>query len=418
MKWIGQHIWDFISRFRNDVYLESVTESTQDHVVGIDANGKLYKQDVSTGDITGVTITTDSGGGSAASDTAGSADFSILGSTGVGVTNSGTTITATAVPAEIDHDSLSNFVAAEHYAWASDISGTATIHANNITDLHGAGVDGSANQLLTDDGDGSITSESTLTWNGTSLTAGDTGSNTNTIKRKAATSLGGGAMHIQGGDGTAGQTNQDGGGVSLRGGIGTGSGVGGNVTVETATPGSSGTSLNSRDNTWTFDDNGMFTTANYGIREKVKLVTTTFEDILADGDHMSSKVLIYGADESLTDGQVYFLHTDNSWDQADASAVATGASQLLGIGNGRTVSQGVILEGFVRIPSTEILNTPGSGAVDGLPVYVSTTAGHLDFTAPSGNNEFVRVVGYAIDDDSSDVLVYFNPDRTWVKVTT
>ena len=66
MKWIGQHIWDFISRFRNDVYLEDLTESAQDHVVGVDASGKLYKQDASTGDITGVTITTDSGGGSAA----------------------------------------------------------------------------------------------------------------------------------------------------------------------------------------------------------------------------------------------------------------------------------------------------------------------------------------------------------------
>ena len=48
---------------------------------------------------------------------------------------------------------------------------------------------------------------------------------------------------------------------------------------------------------------------------------------------------------------------------------------------------------------------------------MSTTAGHFDFTAPSGNNEYVRVVGYAIDDDSSDVLVYFNPDSTHVKIT-
>jgi len=30
MKWIGQHIWDFISRFRNSVYLESVTEHIDD----------------------------------------------------------------------------------------------------------------------------------------------------------------------------------------------------------------------------------------------------------------------------------------------------------------------------------------------------------------------------------------------------
>nr|MCS5551386.1 hypothetical protein [Gammaproteobacteria bacterium] len=30
MKWIGQHIWDFISRFRNDVYLESISSDTPD----------------------------------------------------------------------------------------------------------------------------------------------------------------------------------------------------------------------------------------------------------------------------------------------------------------------------------------------------------------------------------------------------
>jgi len=45
MKWIGAHIWDWVSRFRNDVYLESVAESTQSHIVGIDSDGKLYKQD-------------------------------------------------------------------------------------------------------------------------------------------------------------------------------------------------------------------------------------------------------------------------------------------------------------------------------------------------------------------------------------
>ncbi len=98
---------------------------------------KLGSSEVSgggSGDITGVTITTDSGGGSKAEDTGGSADFSILGATGVGVTNSGATITAVAVPAEIDHDSLQNFVAAEHVDWAGASAGT--IHASNYTDTN------------------------------------------------------------------------------------------------------------------------------------------------------------------------------------------------------------------------------------------------------------------------------------------
>ena len=50
IKWIGQHIVSLIARFRDDVYLENLTESTQDHVVGIDDDGKLYKQDRGTTD--------------------------------------------------------------------------------------------------------------------------------------------------------------------------------------------------------------------------------------------------------------------------------------------------------------------------------------------------------------------------------
>ena len=123
MKWIGQNIYDLISRFRNDVYLEDISTGTiaSGGNLGLDSNNKIVKATVSSGsgDITAVTITTDSGGGSAASDTDGSADFSILGSAGVGVTNSGTTITARAEPSEIDHDSLQNFDANEHFTQAN-----------------------------------------------------------------------------------------------------------------------------------------------------------------------------------------------------------------------------------------------------------------------------------------------------------
>jgi len=89
MKWIGQHIYDLISRFRDDVYLEDISSGTiaSGGNLGLDSNNKIVKD------------------------------------SGVGV-----------------------------------------------TDLHGAGVDGSANQLLTDDGDGTVTSESTLTYASPDLT--------------------------------------------------------------------------------------------------------------------------------------------------------------------------------------------------------------------------------------------------------
>ena len=89
---------------------------------------------------------------------------------------------------------------------------------------------------------------------------------------------------------------------------------------------------------------------------------------------------------------------------------------MLGIGLGNARSIGVLINGFVRIPGTEILNIPGSNASAGLPLYISTTAGHIDFTAPSGNGEIVRIIGYAFQDDT-DVLIYFNPDATYVEIT-
>jgi len=43
MKWIGQHIWDLTSRFRNDVYLETLTENFDEFTVVIGNDNKLYK---------------------------------------------------------------------------------------------------------------------------------------------------------------------------------------------------------------------------------------------------------------------------------------------------------------------------------------------------------------------------------------
>ena len=43
MRWIGQHIWNFISRFRSDVYLDDISDGTvaDDKFLGLDANINL-----------------------------------------------------------------------------------------------------------------------------------------------------------------------------------------------------------------------------------------------------------------------------------------------------------------------------------------------------------------------------------------
>jgi hypothetical protein len=54
MKWIGQNIWSFISRFRNDVYLENLPTTTETNVLVVDSLGKVSKSTSVAGDITSI----------------------------------------------------------------------------------------------------------------------------------------------------------------------------------------------------------------------------------------------------------------------------------------------------------------------------------------------------------------------------
>tara|TARA_B100000035_G_scaffold315322_1_gene335233 strand:- start:343 stop:1392 length:1050 start_codon:yes stop_codon:yes gene_type:complete len=51
MKWIGQHIWDLISRFRGEVYMENVPDGSvaNDKFLGLDNTGKVVKETVTGG---------------------------------------------------------------------------------------------------------------------------------------------------------------------------------------------------------------------------------------------------------------------------------------------------------------------------------------------------------------------------------
>ena len=95
MRWIGQHIVDLVSRFRSDVYLDDISTGTiaSGGNLGLDSNNKIVKATEATGDITGVSIQTDTGAGGVGTVTSGDAAFRILGGNGIGVTNSTTTVT-------------------------------------------------------------------------------------------------------------------------------------------------------------------------------------------------------------------------------------------------------------------------------------------------------------------------------------
>jgi hypothetical protein len=94
-------------------------------------------------------------------------------------THGATTLTtidddATAAHFEIAADGNITLDAAGTIELEGNTTVTGSLAATTI-DLHGAGVDGSANQLLTDDGDGTVTSETNATWNGQTFHLASTG---------------------------------------------------------------------------------------------------------------------------------------------------------------------------------------------------------------------------------------------------
>ena len=80
MEWIGQHIYDFIARFRSDVYLESISTGTiaSGGHLGLDSNNKIVKAVDGGGDITSVIAGVGLSGGATSGDATLTLDLSEL----------------------------------------------------------------------------------------------------------------------------------------------------------------------------------------------------------------------------------------------------------------------------------------------------------------------------------------------------
>lgn len=113
-----------------------------------------------------------------------------------------------------------------------------------------------------------------------------------------------------------------------------------------------------------------------------------------------------GVDGDIVQAKLYYLDSSQQWEETDADAAST-SSGMLGIAVADDTAR-FLVRGFAR-------NTGFGGLTTGDILYVSTTSGEITNTAPSGNGDIVRVVGYCVDGGTR--VIYFDPDKTFVEVT-
>ena len=109
----------------------------------------------------------------------------------------------------------------------------------------------------------------------------------------------------------------------------------------------------------------------------------------------------------MTTGAIYHYNSSGNWELADADD-NTKSDGLLGVALGAASdTNGVLLRGMVTID-----HDPGD---IGDVLYLTTTAGDCSATAPSGNGNIVRIIGYQVS-HASNGNIWFNPDSTFVEV--
>ena len=155
---------------------------------------------------------------------------------------------------------------------------------------------------------------------------------------------------------------------------------------------------------------------------------TDFGTVTSDGDAMDffsdfeggGQMVRFGSfDSGVTRGSIVSYST-RVWFKADRSDNTGPSSGLNWLGvalasDGSSDEGLVLLRGFIRIDTAAMNNYSGTSQV-GMPVYLSTTAGEFDMSVSTTSGDIIRVVGYLIDTDGTDHLIYFCPDNTWIEV--
>jgi len=156
-------------------------------------------------------------------------------------------------------------------------------------------------------------------------------------------------------------------------------------------------------------------TAKLEVNGQTKTKSLTYLEPTGNSEYRG-EIVYFGAFESgifdTNGGELVCLGNvsgNPTWRKADDNT-ATRATGMLGITLGSTVAAGVLVRGFAR-------STAYNGFADGGKCYISATDGDMTTTAPTGNNKYLRIVGYVVDSITGAAEIYFCPDNTYVQIT-
>ena len=106
---------------------------------------------------------------------------------------------------------------------------------------------------------------------------------------------------------------------------------------------------------------------------------------------------------SIATFSTYYFTAVSTWAATDADA-ASASTGLISMALGDTVTEGMLLRGYVE-------NTSWSWTIGGA-LYLSTLAGSITQSAPTGTLDIIRIVGYALSSNT----IYWCPDNTWIEI--
>jgi len=104
-------------------------------------------------------------------------------------------------------------------------------------------------------------------------------------------------------------------------------------------------------------------------------------------------------------GAPLFMSADGHLDTADADSTTTSPCVALALETG-TGSKKILVHGVLRYDTWNWTTGPGSASL----IYVSTTTGALTQTQPSGTDDVIQPVGWALTDD----CIYFSPSMIYL----